>query len=144
MNQESPDNRNKVVLGVDDNASNLEFLKLTLTGAGYSFFGVSNGSDCLSMALRVPPRLILLDIQMPGIDGFETCRRLRTMPETKAVPVAFLTGSNKTRDDVRKGMSCGGNDFIVKPFDRERLLERVGHWTSRRIDPPRQASTLVK
>jgi two-component system OmpR family response regulator len=125
------DNRNKLVLGVDDNAENLAFLKMTLEIAGYSFIGVASGLECVGTALRIRPRLILLDIQMPEFDGFATCRRLRSQAELREVPVAFVT-ARKTREDVREGMAAGGNDFLVKPYAREHLLARVQHWTSRR------------
>jgi CheY-like chemotaxis protein len=131
---EAARNRSKIVYGVDDNAANLTFLESTLTDAGYTFVGFSGGLDCLSAIFRVPPKLILLDIQMPVIDGFETCRRLRALPEGRAIPVAFLTGL-KTREYVRAGVMAGGNDFIIKPFDRDKLIERVQMWTSRRIEP---------
>jgi CheY-like chemotaxis protein len=127
-------NRSKIVYGVDDNPANLKFLEETLTEAGYTFVGFSGGLDCVSAIFRAPPKLILLDVQMPVIDGFETCRRLRALPEGRAIPVAFLTGM-KTREYVRAGVMAGGNDFIIKPFDRLKLLERVQMWTSRRIDP---------
>jgi two-component system OmpR family response regulator len=127
-------NRSKIVIGVDDNPANLAFLKTTISAAGYSFVGLSGGAECLSIVLRFPPRLILLDIQMPGMDGFETCRRLRGMAETRNVPIAFLTG-RRTREDVQQGLAAGGNDFIIKPFDREHLLARVQMWTGRRVEP---------
>jgi DNA-binding response OmpR family regulator len=142
MNTSSQDNRSKVVLGVDDDPTNLEFLKLTLMAGGYSFVGASSGEQCVSLVLRVPPRLILLDVQMPGMDGFQTCQRLRQMKPLDAVPVAFLT-ARKSREDVRMGMSVGGNDFIVKPFLRDRLLERVHHWTNRRIEAPKPSAVAA-
>jgi two-component system, OmpR family, response regulator len=125
--------RHKLVLGVDDQQQNLAFLNTVLMGAGYTFVGVESGEHCLSLVQLMPPRLILLDIQMPDLDGFETCRRLRAMPALEAVPIAFLT-ARKTRDDVRTGIAAGGNDFIVKPCSPQKLLERVGYWTSRRAN----------
>ncbi len=127
--------RHKVVLGVDDERSNLAFLNMVLTGAGYTFVGVESGEQCLSVVTVARPRLILLDIQMPGLNGIETCRRLRALPELKNVPIAFLT-ARKLREDVREGIAVGGNDFIVKPCAPKTLLERVGYWTSRRIEAP--------
>ena len=91
-----------------------------------------SGSECLSLVMRATPRLVLLDIEMPAMDGFETCRRLRTMDATKHIPVAFLT-ARKSAEDVKLGVAVGGNDFIVKPFDRAKLVDRIQHWTSRRV-----------
>jgi two-component system OmpR family response regulator len=124
--------RNKVVLGVDDQPENLMILRAVLETAGYAFLEASTGAECLSLAARSSPRLILLDVQMPGMDGFETCRRLRSDWRLKAVPVAFLTG-RKSVEDVKAGIGAGGNDFITKPFDRERLLARVDHWARKSI-----------
>ena len=81
---------------------------------------------------------------MPDMDGFEVCRRLRAVPEGRVIPVAFLTAL-KTRDDVRAGIAAGGNDFILKPIDRAKLLERVSVWSNRRIEPtvPRSLGAVV-
>lgn len=121
----------KVVLGVDDSPEDLGLLNLILMGAGYSFVA-STPAECFNLVLRCAPRLILLDVQMPQLDGFEACRRLRSMPEARHIPIAFLT-ARKTRDDVKRGMDVGGNDFIIKPFERDKLLARVHHWTGRRV-----------
>lgn len=122
----------KIVLGVDDSQQSLAVLAAVLSAAGYTFLSVGSGRECLTMLTRVMPRLILLDIQMPDMDGLETCRRIRAIRETAQVPVAFLTASNSS-DDVRAGLAAGGNDFIVKPFDIKKLVARVEHWTTRRI-----------
>ena len=127
-----PSRKGKTVIGVDDQPENLMILEGLIEARGYSFFGASSGAECLSLALRVDPKVILLDIQMPEMDGFETCRRLRGMYLLKTVPVAFLT-ARKSSEDVREGLAAGGNDFIVKPFDPEKLLARVDHWMGRRI-----------
>lgn len=124
--------RNKIILGVDDQPENIAILKAVLESAGYAFLEASSGPDCLSLAARSSPRLILLDIQMPGMDGFETCRRLRSDWRLKSVPVAFLTG-RRSAEDVRAGIEAGGNDFITKPFDHERLLSRVDHWSRKTL-----------
>src|SRR5690242_401416 len=116
----SADRAGKIVLGVDDQPENLMMLEALIEGQGFAFFGVSSGPEALSLAVRTSPRLILLDVQMPGMDGFETCRRMRAVPELAAVPIAFLT-ARKASDDVRAGLLAGGNDFIVKPFDPEKL-----------------------
>lgn len=124
--------KGKTVIGVDDQPENLAILEALIETRGYSFFGATSGLEALSLAMRVDPRLILLDVQMPEMDGFETCRRLRAMYLLRSVPVAFLT-AKKSTDDVRAGLDAGGNDFIVKPFDPEKLLARVDHWIVRRV-----------
>ncbi|MGH6957783.1 MAG: response regulator [Caulobacteraceae bacterium] len=122
----------KVILAADDQAENILMLESLIEHQGFTFFGVGSGAECLSLAPRIGPRLILLDIQMPELDGFETCRRLRAIDPLRHVPVAFLTAC-KSAADVRAGIAAGGNDFIVKPFDPEKLIARVVHWTSRRV-----------
>jgi len=124
--------RGKIILGVDDQADNIMILESLIEAQGFTFFGVNSGAEGLSLAQRVNPRLILLDIQMPDMDGLETCRRLRRIPAFAATPVAFLT-ARKAVEDVKAGIAAGGNDFILKPIDPEKLLARVAHWTSRRI-----------
>ncbi|HEY2658916.1 MAG TPA: response regulator [Caulobacteraceae bacterium] len=123
----------KVVLGVDDQPENIMMLESILESQGFTFFGASSGMECLSLVQRVNPRLILLDVQMPEMDGYETCRRLRRMTQFHAMPIAFLT-ARKEVEDVKTGIAVGGNDFIVKPFDPVKLVNRVVHWTSRRVN----------
>jgi CheY-like chemotaxis protein len=124
--------KNKIVLGVDDTPQHLRLLEQCILAGGYTFFGAVSGIDCLNLVTRVEPRLILLDVQMPVLDGYETCRRLRADIGLDHVPIAFLTSRNSP-DDVRLGLSVGGNDFILKPVSFNRLMERVQHWTSRRV-----------
>ena len=133
MTAEKSDNANKIVIGVDDAAESLAFLKMNLLAGGYAFVGVRSGEECLRLVETVAPALILLDIQMAGMDGFETCRRLRQTKNAKEVPIVFLTG-RKSESDLRACVAAGGNDFIVKPVTQKTLLERAGHWTSRRVD----------
>lgn len=121
----------KIVLAADDQPENLMLLESLIGNQGFTFFGVASGAECLALAQRISPRLILLDVQMPEMDGFETCLRIRAIYALKHIPVAFLT-ARKSASDVRAGMLAGGNDFIVKPFDPEKLITRVIHWTARR------------
>src|SRR5215472_4650971 len=134
----STDLRSKLILAIDDSPEDLALLNATVMGAGYTFVGAGSGEDALSLLHRCTPRLILLDIQMPGLDGIETCRRLRENPQLRSVPIAFLS-ARKTRGDVQEGLAAGGNDFIVKPINRDALLQRVHHWTNHRIAVPRAA-----
>jgi CheY-like chemotaxis protein len=130
LNSSAPSS--KIVLGVDDAPENLLLLQGAVKAGGYTFMSAVSGSECLTLLTRVVPRLILLDIQMPVMNGFETCRQIRAIPELRSIPIAFLTAS-KTAEDVRRCLAVGGNDFIVKPFDLAKLLDRIRHWTSTRI-----------
>jgi len=124
--------KSRVVMGVDDTPENLKLLQFAIEAAGYPFIGVKNGLECLAMLGRVTPKLILLDVEMPTMDGFETCRRIRRMPGFDHVPIAFLT-ARKTTEDVKTGLAAGGNDFITKPYVIAKLRERVNYWTTRRV-----------
>jgi two-component system OmpR family response regulator len=126
-------NRSKVIVGVDDDTESLTLLDRVVSSAGYTFLGVASGPECLALLARTMPRLILLDIQMPEMDGFETCRRLRADKGLLHVPIAFIT-SRKTTEDVRKGMAAGGNDFIVKPFEPAKLADRLHYWTRHQVN----------
>ncbi|HUB98063.1 MAG TPA: response regulator [Stellaceae bacterium] len=130
MSRSSPNS--KIVVGVDDAPENLALLEAAVRAGGFNFIGASSGLECLSLLARIEPRLVLVDIEMPDMNGFEVCRRIRLSPEMRHVPVAFLT-ARRTAEDVRNGMQVGGNDFIVKPFDVIKLLERIRHWTSRKL-----------
>lgn len=122
----------KIVLGVDDAAENLFLLQCAMKSGGYTFVGARSGTECLSLLHRVLPTVVLLDIEMPTLDGFETCRQIRTIPNGRHVPIVFLT-ARKTSEDVKKCLDVGGNDFIIKPFDIAKLLERITHWSGKRV-----------
>ncbi|MGH7123231.1 MAG: response regulator [Stellaceae bacterium] len=130
------DLRSRIVLGVDDAPENLFLLQSAVKAGGYTFMGARSGAECLSLLRRLVPKLILLDIEMPVLDVFETCRQIRAIPALQQVPIAFLT-ARKTSEDVRKCLEIGGNDFIIKPFDVVKLLERIKHWTGKRVAPVR-------
>ena len=127
-------NSSRVVIGVDDLPEIRLLLKSLLTQHGFTFLPARGGQECLALLSRVTPRLILLDIQMPGMDGFQTCRRIRENPTLSHIPIAFLTTSNAS-DDLEQGIAAGGNDFILKPFTERDLVARVDRWTKRRVIP---------
>jgi two-component system, OmpR family, response regulator len=128
----APNNKSKLVVAVDDAAENLLLIEGAISPDGYSFIGLGSGEDCVNMLSRVTPRLVLLDIEMPGMSGLDVCRRLRTYQHLHLVPIVFLTVRNQV-DDVRTGMAAGGNDFIVKPFEPAKLQERVRYWLKQRV-----------
>jgi two-component system OmpR family response regulator len=125
-------NRNKIVIGVDDLPQDLRLLRQCIMAGGFTFVGAQSGAECLKILARVEPRLILLDVKLPDFDGFDLCRRLRGNMRLSHVPIAFLTARNSP-EDVKRGLAAGGNDYILKPVSVARLMERVNHWTSRRL-----------
>ena len=113
-----------VILLVDDNAINLQMLFETLDGQGYRLLAARSGEEALRIARKTTPDLILLDIMMPGIDGYETCTRLKSDEATCDSVVIFLTALQSTKEKVR-GLSMGAMDFITKPFDPQEIIARV-------------------
>lgn len=119
-----------VIVAVDDSREMLDILKSLIAGAGYRFFGASNAHQCMRLVRDVEPDLILLDIQMPEVDGFDLCRQIRAVEAFRHTPVAFVT-ARRTAQDVKSGIAAGGNDFITKPFDARNLMARVDRWVKR-------------
>ena len=113
-----------VILLVDDNTINLQLLFETLDGQGYQLLAARSGEEALRIARKATPDLILLDIMMPGIDGYETCTRLKADEVTRNSVVIFLTALQSTEEKV-KGLSMGAMDFITKPFDPQEIIARV-------------------
>jgi sigma-B regulation protein RsbU (phosphoserine phosphatase) len=111
------------VLIVDDAKANLDILVEGLK-ADHKLSLALNGETALQIAARTPPDLVLLDIMMPGLDGYEVCRRLREMPETADVPVMFLSSLEEVQDKTR-GFEAGGNDYLTKPFEMLEVKARV-------------------
>ena len=120
------------ILIVDDSPSNLRLLLDALKSAAWKTFVATNGEGALRQAEFARPDLILLDVMMPGLNGFETCRRLKQNPATQAIPVIFMTALSETVDKL-KGFDAGGVDYLTKPFDCVELLARVRvHWELKR------------
>ena len=129
------DNMNKLptILIVDDEAANLGVLSNYLEQAGYRVLIARDGESGWEKAQYAQPDLILLDVLMPGIDGFELCRRLQADHATKDIPVIFMTILEDTKDKI-KGLALGGVDYIAKPFQQEEVLARVAtHLRIRRL-----------
>ena len=112
------------ILVVDDTHSNLQLLVSMLKEYGYKARPVSSGAAALKAAQSVAPDLILLDINMPHMDGYEVCRRLKAEEKLKSVPVIFISGLNEPLDKVR-AFQVGGVDYITKPFEVEEVAARV-------------------
>ncbi|MBD2456461.1 hybrid sensor histidine kinase/response regulator [Nostoc sp. FACHB-87] len=112
------------ILIVDDNPTNLSVLSEALAGEGWRFRVAVDGESAIAQAERNQPELILLDVQMPGIDGFETCRRLKANPVTQNIPVIFTTALADTESKIH-GFSLGAVDYIPKPFAQAEVIARV-------------------
>ncbi|QTA84604.1 Two component system response regulator/histidine kinase [Desulfonema magnum] len=112
------------VLIVDDNPTNLDILVDYLEDSGFKTFAAPGGERALQQLKHIVPDIILLDIMMPGINGFETCRQIKRSEATKDIPVIFMTALSETFDKV-KGFYLGAVDYITKPFRQEEVLARI-------------------
>lgn len=117
------------VLIVDDHLANLGVLCASLTRAGYKVLVAETGLQALERAAIAQPAAILLDVIMPDMDGFETCRRLKQQAATHAIPVLFMSALTDTIDKVQ-GFAVGGVDYVTKPFEVEEVLARVATHTA--------------
>lgn len=113
------------ILVVDDNPQNLQVVGNLLGPFGYDLQFVVGGENVLEVASTEMPDLILLDIHMPNVDGFEVCRRLQGSVETRDIPVIFLTAAYKDEESIVKGFEAGAVDYVTKPFFRQELLARI-------------------
>jgi DNA-binding response OmpR family regulator len=112
------------ILVVDDEINITQILQFSIGAEGYDVITAQNGEEAIDKARREQPDLIILDIMMPRIDGYEACRILKANPLTKNIPVVLLTA--KGRDiDKRLGQEVGAIDYIVKPFSPNKLIDRI-------------------
>ena len=125
--------RKDTLLVVDDTPETLGFLTDTLDGAGFTVLIATDGESALALVDQITPDLVLMDALMPGMDGFETCRRLKNEKLLSHVPVVFMTGLSET-EHVVQGLAAGGVDYVTKPIIVEELLARIRvHLTNARI-----------
>lgn len=112
------------ILIVEDEESLLKLESILLTTRGYNVTGVSDGLTALREVEENRPDLVLLDIMMPGIDGFEVCRRLKENSNTKDIPVVMLTAKKSSADQAR-GLEVGADAYVTKPFKSGRIIEII-------------------
>lgn len=112
------------VLIVDDNVQNLELLQAYLEELTVDTFTAYDGAEAMESIRRNPPDLILLDIMMPKMSGFEVCKKLKADPATADIPIIMITALNET-SDIERGVECGTDDFLTKPVNKLELLTRV-------------------
>ena len=112
------------ILVVDDEVNITQILEFSIGAEGYEVVTAANGEEAIDKARREQPDLIILDVMMPKIDGYEACRILKANPLTKGIPVVLLTA--KGRDiDKRLGYEVGATDYIIKPFSPNKLVDRI-------------------
>ena len=124
MNSLPNDRVEASILIVDDMVDNLRLLSDLLTEQGYKVRGVSKGKMAVKAAQSFPPDLILLDVMMPEMDGYEVCQRLKAVETTRDIPIIFISALNDGLDQL-KAFTVGGVDYITKPFKIEEVLARV-------------------
>lgn len=117
------DTRSKILI-VDDEIDTLLPLKMSLEVENYLVLGASNGFEAIELAKTNIPDLILLDVMMPGMDGYEVCVRLKKDPVTRSIPVIMLTAKDAVREKV-KGLDIGADDYVTKPFNLNELKARI-------------------
>ncbi len=115
------------ILIADDYEDNRELLRLLLAGAAYQVREASNGRECLDMAREDPPNLIMVDLSMPQLDGWEVCRELKSDPRTAHIPCVAVTAH--TDADCQKALQAGFSAYVLKPFQTEELMSTVARFT---------------
>ena len=114
----------KKILIADDRPEVVELVRVTLEGEDYQIVDASNGKETLKKARLEKPDLVLLDVVMPKMDGFEVCRKLKKDPQTKEIPIIMLTAKGQ-KVDQEKGRELGARDYITKPFSPSALLRKI-------------------
>ncbi|QSV45537.1 response regulator transcription factor [Geobacter benzoatilyticus] len=114
----------KKILIVEDEESLLKLESILLTSKGYSVTGVADGVSALEQVVLIKPDLIVLDIMLPGMDGFEVCRIIKQNPETAHIPVMMLT-AKKSSQDCERGMAAGASAYVTKPFKSAKIIEII-------------------
>ena len=120
------------VLVVDDEENIIQILEFSIEAEGYEVITALNGEEAIKKARKEQPNLIILDIMMPKVDGYEVCRVLKGNPLTKKIPVILLTAKGR-EIDKRLGFEVGASDYIVKPFSPSKLIDKINeHLFSRK------------
>jgi DNA-binding response OmpR family regulator len=112
------------ILVAEDERDIRELIGFTLRHHGHTVLTAPNGEEALALALRELPDLVLLDIRMPRLTGYDVCRRLRAEPSTRDIPIAFLSAKGQEAE-IQAGMDAGATDYILKPFAPDQLINRV-------------------
>ncbi|MBD3324958.1 response regulator [candidate division KSB3 bacterium] len=132
----TPQSSQRTILVIEDDLSTRNLLQKSFEKAGYQVLIAKNGREGLATALKTPPDLVLSDVMMPEMNGYELCQKLKTHPTTKALPVILLTARGDTESTV-EGFEAGADEYIAKPFEMQEVLARVGRilrWMDQKQD----------
>jgi len=116
-----------LILHIDDSDKVLQVTELIFSEIGVKAIGALDAEKGISLARKEQPDLILMDIVMPGMNGFEAIKLLRSDPKTKDIPILIVTGANQEHD-VEEGLKAGANGYLIKPIKRERLIFKLEEW----------------
>ncbi len=119
------------ILVADDDREIRELIIFALRFAGHDVLGASNGEECCQIAKQSHPRLIIMDVRMPKMTGYEACKVLKADKATSAIPVIFLSARGQEAE-VQAGLDAGGDDYILKPISPDKLTEKVKHYLQRK------------
>ena len=124
MGSETKENNRAKILVVDDNPKNVELLEASLASEGYDVLKAYNGAEALQVVKTARPDLVLLDIRMPEMDGYDVCRAIKSNPQTASISVIMVTVYDEI-EEIEKGVEAGADDFLSKPVNRMTVLSRV-------------------
>ncbi|MBN1966426.1 MAG: response regulator [Anaerolineae bacterium] len=125
---DTPESSWLTILIVDDDWMNREIVEAHLVAAGYRVATAASGEQALELVLSDLPDLVLLDVRLPGMEGYEVCRRLKSESHTRHVPVVMITALD-TEADRRQALEAGADDTLIKPISSHTLLARIRKWT---------------
>ena len=114
----------KKILVAEDERDIRDLIAFTLQFAGYQVVSAADGQEAVELAIKEIPNLILMDVRMPRMSGYEACRRIKTEPALQGVPIVFLSAKGQ-ESEIRLGMEAGAEEYVVKPFAPAELVERV-------------------
>lgn len=137
------EDKKPLVLVVDDMPRNLQILSTILDNEGYDITFANNGKQAIDVANSALPDLILLDVMMPEMDGFEACKILKSQEKTKDIPIIFITGRSQS-EDIVKGFKAGAVDYVTKPFNTIEMISRIQNHLDLKLSKDRIIETNHK
>lgn len=120
------------ILVIDDDEEAAAYVKLSFTLHGYEVEWLNNGRDAVQKVMQIRPDAIILDLKLPGMNGFRICEQLRQEPQTRALPIIVVSGSWKNAEDRIRSIEVGADDFLTKPFDSQELMARIKRMLQRK------------